>query len=73
MSLPINNALAGRLLVAGRYDEALDQVQKTLELDPRFPPAHQTLGWVYLNRGKEEDAIREFQNALQLSGTEMLT
>lgn len=70
LSLPINIALAGRLLIAGRYDEALDQMQKTLELDPRFPPAHQTFGWVYLNRGKQEDAIREFQNALQLSGAE---
>jgi Flp pilus assembly protein TadD len=70
LSLPINNALAGRLLAGSRYDEALQQVQETLELDAHFAPAHQTLGWVYLHSGKQEEAIREFQNALQLSGTE---
>jgi tetratricopeptide (TPR) repeat protein len=56
------------LLVAGRYDEALRQVQTTLELDGHFAPAHQTLGWVYLRGGKQDDAIREFQNALELAG-----
>jgi tetratricopeptide (TPR) repeat protein len=66
----VNNALAGRLLVAGRYDEALDQAQKTLELDPHFAPAHQTLGWAYLNQGKQNQALREFQQAVQISGTD---
>ncbi len=59
LSLPVNNALA----------EALEQLQKTLEMDPHFAPAHQTLGWAYLNMGKNEQAIQEFQQALQLSGT----
>jgi Flp pilus assembly protein TadD len=68
--LPINNALAGRLLVAGRVDEALEQLQKTLEMNAHFAPAHQTLGWVYLNKGKHEEAVREFQQALQLSGAD---
>ncbi len=62
------NALAGRLLAGGRYDEALRQVQQTLELDDHFAPAHQTLGWVYLYSGKQNEAIREFQKALELSG-----
>jgi Flp pilus assembly protein TadD len=56
------------LLAAGRYDEALRQVQTTLELDEHFAPAHQTLGWVYLHGGKQDDAIREFQRALELAG-----
>ena len=33
-----------------------------------FPPAHQTLGWIYLNTGKRTEAIQEFKQALQLSG-----
>src|SRR6266849_11024490 len=32
--------------------------------------AHQTLGWAYLNKGKHKEAIKEFQQALQLSGTD---
>jgi TolB-like protein/Tfp pilus assembly protein PilF len=70
LSLAINNALAGRLLAGGHYSEALLQAQRTLELDRYFAPAHQTLGWIYLHSAKQEDAIREFQDALQLSGSE---
>ena len=71
LSLPINNALAGRLLAGGRgYDQALRQAdQETLELDSHFAPAHQTLGWVYLHMGEQEEAIREFESALKLSST----
>lgn len=50
------------------YSKLARQVQTTLELDEHFAPAHQTLGWVYLHSGKQDDAIREFQNALQLAG-----
>jgi len=39
-------------------------------MNPQFAPAHQTLGWAYLNKGKHEEAIREFQQAIQLSGTD---
>lgn len=53
-----------------KLSEALRQVQETLDLDAHFAPAHQTLGWIYLHSGKREEAIREFQNALKLSGTE---
>jgi len=70
LSLPVNTALAGRLLVAGRYEGAREQVRKSLELNPHFAPAHQTLGWVYLNQGKHDEAIREFQQAVQDSGTD---
>jgi adenylate cyclase len=45
-------------------------VQETLELDGHFAPAHQSLGWVYLHTGRQDEAIREFQNALKLSGTD---
>ncbi|HLX77178.1 MAG TPA: tetratricopeptide repeat protein, partial [Terriglobales bacterium] len=42
--------------------------RKTLEMDPHFAPAHQTLGWAYLNQGKFEQALNQFQQAVQLSG-----
>jgi len=49
---------------------ALRQAQETLELDSHFAPAHQTLGWVYLHIGEQEEAIREFESAQNLSSTE---
>jgi tetratricopeptide (TPR) repeat protein len=39
-------------------------------MNPNFAPAHQTLGWAYLNMGKREEAIHEFQQALELYGTD---
>jgi tetratricopeptide (TPR) repeat protein len=58
------------LLAAGRVSEALQQVRETLDMDEHYAPAHQTLGWVYLNQEKREDAIREFKQALQLSNSD---
>lgn len=58
------------MLVAGRYDEALAQLRETLEMNPRFAPAHNRLGWAYLGAGRHEEAIREFQKAIDLSGTD---
>jgi tetratricopeptide (TPR) repeat protein len=68
--LPINNALAGRLLATGRVTEALKQVRETLDMNEHYAPAHQTLGWVNLNQGKREEAIREFKQALQRSSSD---
>lgn len=39
-------------------------------MDSHFAPAHQTLGWAYLNKGRQREAIQEFQQALQLSGND---
>ena len=39
-------------------------MRKTLEIDAHFAPAHQTLGWAYLNQGKHEQAIQEFRMGL---------
>jgi hypothetical protein len=36
----------------------------------QFAPTHQTLDWAYLNQGKNEQAIGEFQKAIQFSGTD---
>ena len=36
-------------------------------MNSNFAAAHQTLGWAYLNQGKHEEAVHEFQRALQLS------
>jgi tetratricopeptide (TPR) repeat protein len=41
----INNAdLGTAYYFARRYDEAIDQLRKTLEMDPSFYPAHASLG-----------------------------
>lgn len=70
LSLAINTALGGRLDLAGRENEAIEQIQKTLEMDPTFAPAHNRLGWAYLGKGMNEEAIAEFQKEVALSGSD---
>lgn len=65
----IINAIGGFVFFYARqYDKAIEQCQKTLEIDTNFYPAHQYLGWTYVQKGMFEEAIMEFQKAISLSG-----
>jgi Flp pilus assembly protein TadD len=46
---------------------ALDQLRKTLEIDPNFAHAHWELGIAYVREGEFAKAIPEFQTATTLS------
>jgi Flp pilus assembly protein TadD len=48
----------------------MEQIHKTLEMDPNFAPAHNRLGWAYLRNGTREQAIAEFQKATALSASD---
>jgi tetratricopeptide (TPR) repeat protein len=52
------------LYFARRYDQAIEQLRKTLELDPNFAVAHWGLGLAHEQRGAYPDAVAEFQKAL---------
>jgi TolB-like protein/Flp pilus assembly protein TadD len=60
-------AVAGPLNYAGRYDEALQQVCKQLELDPRSFYALWGMGEVYLNMRRFGDAASAYREALAAS------
>ncbi|HEY6388844.1 MAG TPA: tetratricopeptide repeat protein, partial [Candidatus Acidoferrum sp.] len=51
-------------------DLALDQLNKTLAMQPDYPPAHEFLGMVYEQEGRTNEAITEIQKAIDLSGGE---
>jgi Tfp pilus assembly protein PilF len=51
----------------GRNDLAIDQLRKTLEMDPNFAHAHWFLGGAYVRKGSFAEAIAEFQRAIALS------
>jgi len=53
---------------AGRNDEALTALRKTVELDSNFWATHLMLGKVYTAQRKYPEAIAEFTKARQLSG-----
>ncbi len=66
---PIIGSLAGRsFYLARRYDRAIEQLRRTLEMDPNFSRAHWYLAMAYEQVGRHEEAIAESQKAVSLSG-----
>jgi TolB-like protein/Tfp pilus assembly protein PilF len=56
------------LAVARRYDEAIEQLQKPLEMDPSFYPARQTLWRIYQYKNLYEEAFAEAKKTFSLLG-----
>ena len=57
---PMQSRELGRaLLVAERYPEAIEQLKKTIELDPSFPLTREWLIYSYWLNGMKEEAVEE--------------
>jgi eukaryotic-like serine/threonine-protein kinase len=66
---PIINSNAGLYsYFEHRYDDAILQYRKTLEIDPDFWVAHHYLGLAYAKKGMADEAIRELRNSLHSPG-----
>jgi eukaryotic-like serine/threonine-protein kinase len=68
LSLIINVAVGWSLYFAHRYDEALEQLRRTVDLDPNYPVTYWILGLVLRKMGCYELAIAEGEKAVKLSG-----
>ena len=51
---------------ANRTDEGIDQLRKTVEMDPAFIVAHHRLAFCYERKGMYSDAIAEFEKMSSL-------
>ena len=58
---------ANSLLRAGKYDEALDEAKRMVELDPLYDRLRATLGWALIKNGEYEQGIAELQKAVSLT------
>jgi len=54
--------------MARRYDEAIEQFRRTVELDPNYPVTYWILGLVLRKMGRYELAIAEGEKGVKLSG-----
>jgi len=65
----VTNALEGQILFfAQHYDEALDRLQKTIDLEPNFWLSHLFISRVYSEKGMHAEAVAEAKRAGELSG-----
>jgi adenylate cyclase len=67
LSMIILTDAARDLYLARRYDEAIDQYLKSLNVDANFAIAHKGLAEAYAQIGRHEEAISEIEKAIALS------
>jgi len=58
--------LAAILGMQGKFDELIDLLRKTIELEPNYPDAHNNLGNALKKQGDLTAAITSYNTALQL-------
>ena len=68
LNLTINFALGLTFYYDRDYDQAIEQFQKTLELDQNFPAVLTFLPAAYEQKGNYDKAIAEFKKAVLLQG-----
>jgi len=68
MSSVIGQNVAELDIIKNDLDASIEKSKSIINLDPNFPGAHNELGWAYLKQKHLDDAIAEFQKAVELSG-----
>jgi tetratricopeptide (TPR) repeat protein len=68
LSMIINAAIAWVLYFARRYDESVRQFLRTLDLDESFVVGHLYLARAYAQTGRTDDAVRECERGIVLTG-----
>jgi len=68
LSLIISADMADALCIAHLFDEAVRQSKKTLRMDPNFAAGHYELGQAFEQKHLHDQAIAEFQRAIEISG-----
>jgi tetratricopeptide (TPR) repeat protein len=59
--------VAVNLYYARRYDEAIEQCRKTLELDPNMPTAYRQLAKSYEQKGLYDQAVEAYLKTVEFS------
>jgi serine/threonine protein kinase/Tfp pilus assembly protein PilF len=68
LSLIISVAIGRDFYMARRYEDALEQLQRTVDLDPNYPVTYWVLNLLLRQMGRYELAIAEGEKGVKLSG-----
>jgi tetratricopeptide (TPR) repeat protein len=72
LSLIISVAIGWAYYMARRYDDAIEQLNRTVELDPNYPVTYWILCLLLTRTGHFESAITEGEKGVTLSGGSIL-
>jgi Flp pilus assembly protein TadD len=65
-SAQARNNFGGSLLLQGRVDEAIPQLEEALRIEPQHAEAHSNLGVAFARRGRTTEAIEHYRESLRL-------
>jgi tetratricopeptide (TPR) repeat protein len=68
LSLHVNLIVASLFYIERQRDKAIDQLRKTLQMDPNFQPAYPLLAAAYRDEGLLPQAVEEWQRGQALMG-----
>ena len=66
MSLPIRTAEGAESYMARRYDDALDELSRIVEIEPNYANAYLYRGLTYEQQGKWKEAIADLETSAKL-------
>src|SRR2546423_3045075 len=66
LSLQVSVNKSACLYLMGHADKAIRELQKVIELESNFYPAHMTPGWVYVHEGRFKEAVAEAQEGFRI-------
>jgi eukaryotic-like serine/threonine-protein kinase len=69
LSAKINLVLGLSFGMARRYEKAIEQLAKTITMDPDFWLGHLWLGWAYEQMGRRDEALEELNKAFRLGAS----
>ena len=64
LSLILNTNIGELLYNTRRYDQAIEQYRKTVEIETNFSPVHEDLAEAYERKGMYREAVAEWQESL---------
>ncbi len=67
LSVSMNFSEGWRLYMGRKYDEAIQQLRTTIDMDKSFALPHLVLGQAYAEKGQFAEAVAELEKAAQLS------
>ena len=68
LSLILNTNIGELLYNTRRYDQAIEQYRKTVEIETNFSPVHEDLAEAYERKGMYREAVAEWQESLIADG-----